>query len=678
MKRESLVPIDFEFHSSNELHPTLVCCSLIYRGKLEEYWLFEDQEAQELLEDRLNQLINEEVVFVAHAAVAEGRCFLALGLENTEPNFFDTFTEYRVLTNHNFDFLLGPQLQDGKITFIREPPPRKQVEFQAKHSLEEMTYKILKKRIDSKRKEEMRDIIISKDAEKIIAYREEIIEYCSSDIENLVDVAEFMFKYYKENLPTIFEFEHILVRGRYSWATAKMESLGYPVNVDQMRAFSINVGPILSRCQRDINSQFKDSPPFRFEKKTGLYKWNQKGTRETLKKLYPGYMDTWQMTDKFLESDGESGDISLALEAFEKFFSYRHDYPRGEFGAQMVRYLKLKQSLNGFSPTAKKSIWDSLGSDGRVRPFMNIFKAQSTRSQPTATNFLFLKAAWMRVLCQPVKGKAIAGIDYGSQEYLLSAIVSYCKTMYEAYVTGDVYLAFAKQSGMAPEEATKKSHERERDLCKALVLGISYLMSKFGLAIQLSQKTGEEWTEDMAQELLNTFFEINYELKQFQDGLKASYLEGNFPVVLPCGAVMWGNNPNLRSVCNVPSQGSAASIMRRAVLLAQKRGLNIIFTLHDALYIEYDAGDFSAIDTLYDCMFEAFHHYFEDDTKEWAKAIRMDIKTWGPDYKKYNGLKEKLLTPKGREIGEISEIHIDKRAKEEYEYFSQFLKLEDL
>jgi hypothetical protein len=75
-----------------------------------------------------------------------------------------------------------------------------------------------------------------------------------------------------------------------------------------------------------------------------------------------------------------------------------------------------------------------VGSDNYSRPYMNHFGAQSSRTQPKSSGFLFLKSAWMRSLCQPPKGYAIGGIDYSSQEFLLGAVCSRDPKMIQAFM----------------------------------------------------------------------------------------------------------------------------------------------------------------------------------------------------------------------------------------------------
>jgi DNA polymerase I-like protein with 3'-5' exonuclease and polymerase domains len=57
--------------------------------------------------------------------------------------------------------------------------------------------------------------------------------------------------------------------------------------------------------------------------------------------------------------------------------------------------------------------------------------------------------------------------------------------MMEAYTSGDPYLTFAKQCGAVPEDATKETHKRERDVFKTVTLGTNYGMEAYSLAGRL-------------------------------------------------------------------------------------------------------------------------------------------------------------------------------------------------
>jgi hypothetical protein len=64
----------------------------------------------------------------------------------------------------------------------------------------------------------------------------------------------------------------------------------------------------------------------------------------------------------------------------------------------------------------------------------------------------------------------------------IAAALSGDAALLEAYRSGDIYLAFAKQAGLAPPEATKATHKAVRDACKGVVLGTLYGMGEETLA----------------------------------------------------------------------------------------------------------------------------------------------------------------------------------------------------
>jgi DNA polymerase I-like protein with 3'-5' exonuclease and polymerase domains len=66
--------------------------------------------------------------------------------------------------------------------------------------------------------------------------------------------------------------------------------------------------------------------------------------------------------------------------------------------------------------------------------------------------------------------------------FRLAARLSGDEKLWEAYSTGDPYLAFAIQAELAPAGATKQTHKRERNLCKIIMLGVQYGMSAFDMA----------------------------------------------------------------------------------------------------------------------------------------------------------------------------------------------------
>lgn len=677
--------LDFEFNQTSEQFVNLVSCATYdpIKNEIKSFWLHSDKSEQE----RLKSYLSGFDIFVGYAAVAEARSFISLGLNPLDYKWIDLFFEYRCLANHNDSINYGPQLVDGKVRNISVPMNKyekkrineerkkknqeqvKEEGFKATHSLAEATFKLLGVIRDTKEKDQVRDLILSNPISFTVEERNRILAYGEEDIKYLHDILEsisvnYLHLDHTTNEATILE--EMLTRGRYACHTAWMENHGYPIDVEKTKNFSDNVPLIIHELQKDINSQFKDFKPFKWDRSKSKFKWDQKGTRFWIDQ---NFKDKWELT--------ETKQYALSLDAFSEFFSYAHDYPRGNFGAQMVRYLKFIQSLNGFKPAkeGKKTFWSTVGSDGRSRAYLNPFGAQSSRTQPGATGFLFLKAAWMRALCLSKPGKFMGGIDYGSQEFLIQALESGDEKMMEAYKSGDPYLYLGKACGAIPPEGTKATHGFLRDCFKSTTLGIGYLMTKYGLAIKLTADTGKMWTEDEAQEQIDKFYATYSKLEEYQQKVIEEYSDPEKPgfIKLPCGWYMWGDNRNKRSVANVPIQGKGASIMRLAVDIAASRGVKVIMTLHDAIYIEGDVGKESDMLILRDAMTEAFCHWYKNDKilLEGSKLIRLDPFIWSPDYKK-----DSTIKVNGWEIP-ASDLYVDERAFEEYKKFSPYFLKSD-
>lgn len=668
--------LDFEFSQITEENVKLVCCCLYNstQNTSRYFWLHNSPPAQKLLSQYM--LDNKHETFIAYSAVAECRSQISLGLMPMDFEWIDLFLEWRCLTNHNNNLIVGNHYMDGRIKYIPEPKNKwdrtaEDAGYKLKHNLAEATYRLTGKIRDVKHKDEMRDLIISNPTTYTEKQQKDIMEYCMEDVAHLPELYSRIMEEYKKVL-TSSDYkllpDEMKYRGKYAALTSIRESKGYPIDYEKTINLSKNIPLILDDCCREINQLFPDIKPFQWDVRENKFKWNQKATREYIAKTYP---ETWDMTDP--SPRNPEGQISLALESWERVFHFRHEYPKDNFGAQMLRYLKLKQSLSGFnSGKGSKSFWDSVGSDKRVRPYMNIYGAQSGRSQPAATSFLFLKPAWCRSLMVPKPGKAIVSIDYGSEEFFVSALLSNDKNMIESYLSGDVYLAFGKLCGMIPKDGTKSTHKMERDLCKSTVLGLSYKMSKYGLSNKLTQDLGREITVDDAQELIEQFYDTYSDFKAWQDELIRDYQLGDLPYIkLADGWIVFGNNPNHRSIGNIPGQGMGSCIMRKADFLCHERGLYAPFTLHDAIYIEINSGDLAAIDTFIECMREGFTCFFPKHLDQ-AKKIRLDVYAWSPDY-----AEDSVLTTPAGNVIECSNVYIDERSQKEYESFSKYFEDDD-
>jgi len=112
--------------------------------------------------------------------------------------------------------------------------------------------------------------------------------------------------------------------------------------------------------------------------------------------------------------------------------------------------------VNRSASSANQNI--QIGPDNRARTSLRPFRSITGRNQPSASEFV--STFEMAERDHPTEeGYGIAYIDFVSQEIGIAAGLSGDPRLAEAYAGGDLYMSFAKQSGRAPSNATKASHQ---------------------------------------------------------------------------------------------------------------------------------------------------------------------------------------------------------------------------
>jgi hypothetical protein len=635
--------LDFEFNSVSEPQLRLVslalrCTENAVLKYARNFWLWDDVEAA-AARAFIRKLFAEKYTFVSYSMEAEARSLLTLfGDDKSWLKSFqavDLYLEYRCLLNHWNHYQYGYQYIRGGVKVTKKPPPKwarrdndDEDYDKPPTNLAAACYKLLGEKIDTEEKETVRDLIIRGEPNEIRAERARIQKYNESDVENLPYLLSRFYQIYtghdfgpKSFLKSAkgFTFDRwmsaALARGNYAVRTARMVELGYPVNVEKIEKFKGNVREILKSAAEDVIDAGPEILPFRWDKRGGRYIANEKNIREWVKDQNHPY---WRKT--------KTKQFSISKEAFGDWYDSNSE----GFPGAYCRYAKTKQSLNGFLPGGKKSFSEFLGKDARVRPYFGIYGSQSSRSQPGAVGFIPLKAHWMRNFIEAAPGRALVSVDYASQEFLIAAVLSQDMRMMKAYQSGDVYLAFGKDAKILPPEATKASHALEREVLKAMVLGISYDMSAKGLAPRITKILKKEFSEDKAENLISTFYDTYPDYALWKKQVVEDYHTFGH-LTLSDGWVMWGDNDNNRSVGNCPVQGHGAVIMRKAVGLAQENGLDVVYTLHDALTVEYPSAQLVYIEKLRQCMQAAFKLVMEKFGT--TVPIRLEAEAWSVDYK---------------------------------------------
>jgi hypothetical protein len=221
----------------------------------------------------------------------------------------------------------------------------------------------------------------------------------------------------------------------------------------------------------------------------------------------------------------------------------------------------------------------AVGKDGRNRTILSAFRARTGRNQPSNTKFIFGPSVWLRGLIQPPPGHGLAYVDWAQQEFGIVAALSRDLLMQAAYLSGDCYLAFAKQAGLVPADATKASHPVERELCKQVCLAVLYGMGEWGLALLLDSSPIQ------ARDLLAAHKSTYRTFWRWSDAaIDHAVLAGSISTVFGWTLhTAGGFNP--RSLRNFPAQGNGAEMMRIAACLATERGIEVCAPIHDAFLI---------------------------------------------------------------------------------------------
>jgi len=160
--------------------------------------------------------------------------------------------------------------------------------------------------------------------------------------------------------------------------------------------------------------------------------------------------------------------------------------------------------------------------------------------------------------------------------------------MMEAYETGDSYLAFAKQAGAVPEDATKETHGLIRDQFKQCVLGVQYGIADMSLAVRIGQ------LPIVARHLLRLHHDVYHVFWQWSDtALDHAMLYGWQSTVFGwCNRVF--PNPNPRSIRNFHMQANGAEMLRLACCLGTENGIRICAPVHDAVLITAPISELDA------------------------------------------------------------------------------------
>lgn len=191
------------------------------------------------------------------------------------------------------------------------------------------------------------------------------------------------------------------------------------------------------------------------------------------------------------------------------------------------------------------------------------------------------------------KGNKLLSADYSQIELRVLAHVADIAQLKQAFADGlDIHAMTASEMFQVPIEGMAPEVRRR---AKAINFGIIYGISAFGLANQLSIPREE------ASDYIKTYFQRFPGIKGYMDSTKMfardnGYVEtifgrrAHYPEIRSSNPHMRAFNE--RAAINAPIQGSAADIIRRAMikmepaLAAAKSGARMLLQVHDELIFE--------------------------------------------------------------------------------------------
>jgi len=372
----------------------------------------------------------------------------------------------------------------------------------------------------------------------------EILDYCQSDVDALAQLFPRMIKTWIMDEQRL---GHALLRGRYMAAVSKIEQNGTPVDIELLQKLQDNWEKIKLGLITEVDKEYcvYEDGHFKVAK-------------------FENYLTTQSIPWPRLQS----GSLKLDRDTFKE---QQRAYP------QLKSLYDLRVTLDEMKLNRL-----AVGKDGRNRVMLSPFRSKTGRNQPSTSRFIFGPSTWLRGLIKPTVGNSVAYIDWKSQEIAVAAAKSGDDVMWHAYSSGDPYMAFAIQSGLAPANATKLTHKSVRDRCKVIVLGVQYGMTAVGMA------RGSGLLEAEAQDLIRRHHETYKVFWQWAEGNASAALFG-LPLQTCFGWKIQaglGTDPKERTFLNWPMQANAAEMLRLACCMATEAGLKICAPIHDALLLE--------------------------------------------------------------------------------------------
>jgi DNA polymerase I len=291
----------------------------------------------------------------------------------------------------------------------------------------------------------------------------------------------------------------------------------------------------------------------------------------------------------------KTGQWSTTAQALEDLAAAGHELPRKIVDWRQLTKLKstYTDALPGFINPETKRVHTSFAMAATTT-------GRLSSSDPNIQNIPVRTAEGRKIrtafIAEP--GNVLISADYSQIELRVLAHVANIPQLTQAFADGvDIHAMTASEMFGVPVEGMPSEVRRR---AKAINFGIIYGISAFGLANQLSIERSE------AGEYIRKYFERFPGIKDYMEATKAEAKEYGYVKTIFGRRAHYpeikSSNPqvrafNERAAINAPIQGSAADVIRRAMVRMEpaigKTGLKarMLLQVHDELIFEAAEGD---------------------------------------------------------------------------------------
>ncbi len=400
----------------------------------------------------------------------------------------------------------------------------------------------LEDEIDVTRKHDMRERILQGPPFSAQEQRD-ILDYCEDDVRALARLVPHI-------VPTIRPpLAHATFRAKFQWTIAQQERRGIPLD-----------GALLARLRDqwqnirlDLVTEL-DRPFGCYEIVDGVAHWRKHRFADYLRRHGMSWVTR------------EDGTLDERDETFREMAGR---YPQIE-PLRELRYSLSKLRLNDLA----------VGHDHRNRASLWAYGTKTARNAPGASQYVFGPAKWLRFLITPPPGRALVHRDYRQQEVRIAAVLSDDSALLQACESGDVYLGIAQQLGFLRDSLNEQERKAVRTLFKTVVLGIQYGLGFRSLAVRAGISLFE------AGEILAR---LRARFRRFEDYARSVLDHAGLHLEIGTPFGWWMQCPsgmNPRTIRNFPIQSTGSEILHVACVLAERRGIEIVAPVHDAIMAE--------------------------------------------------------------------------------------------